>query len=95
MPTYSAAAAFRRDAARLSTKEREAFMLAVSHMVEDLRIGHGFRKGLRIKGIRGAPGLFEMTWAPDGRAIFTYGPEIRSGETHIVWVAIGTHDIFG
>jgi hypothetical protein len=39
------------------------------------------------------PGCFEITWAADGRAIFTYGAEVRSGERHIIWLAIGTHSI--
>jgi len=39
------------------------------------------------------PGCFEMTWEDDGRAIFTYGPEVRPGEAHIIWLAIGTHAI--
>lgn len=39
------------------------------------------------------PGCFELTWAADGRAIFTYGAEIRAGEAHIVWLAIGSHSI--
>lgn len=35
-----------------------------------------------------------MTWASDGRAIFHYGDEIHPGEPHIIWLRIGTHDIF-
>lgn len=40
------------------------------------------------------PGVLEMTWAPDGRATFEFGREIRSGEHHVVWRRIGTHEIF-
>jgi hypothetical protein len=54
------------------------------HFVEDLQRDGSFRPGLRVKGIRGMPGCFEMTWAPDGRAIFTYGPEVHPGERHVV-----------
>jgi hypothetical protein len=50
-----------------------------------MKRGQGFRKGLRIKGVRGAQGMFEMTWGPDGRATFTYGPEVHPGDPHIVW----------
>jgi hypothetical protein len=39
------------------------------------------------------PGCFKMTWAGDGRAIFTYGPEVRPGERHVIWLAVGTHSI--
>ncbi len=44
--------------------------------------------------MRGARHVFEMTWGPDGRATFSYGPSIRQGEPHIVWRRIGTHAIF-
>ncbi|HEX6819527.1 MAG TPA: hypothetical protein VF120_14210 [Ktedonobacterales bacterium] len=59
----------------------------------DLKSTAGFRKGLRIKGVQGHAGVFEMTWAPDGRATFSYGAALRQGETHIIWRRIGTHDI--
>jgi hypothetical protein len=53
----------------------------------------GFRAGLRVKGVRGRPGIFEMTWAPDGRATFSFGPSIQERDPHIVWRRIGTHDV--
>lgn len=70
-------------------------MTAVRHFVADLESGDGFRSALRVKGIRGATGLFELTWADDGRATFSYGTSIKPGEPHIVWHRIGTHDILG
>jgi hypothetical protein len=60
--------------------------------VTDLATGK-FRAGLRVKGIAGMPGCFEMTWAADGRAIFAYGAEIRQADVHVVWLAIGTHSV--
>lgn len=62
--------------------------------MDDLRRGR-FRKGLRVKSIQGAVGLFEMTWAPDGRATFQYGPETVTGDPHVIWRRVGTHDVFG
>ena len=59
----------------------------------DLDRGQGFRKGLRVKGIRGAAGMFELTWADDRGATFSYGTSIREGEPHIVWHRVGTHDV--
>ena len=35
-----------------------------------------------------------MTFAPDGRATFTYGAPVRENEPHVAWRRIGTHDIF-
>jgi hypothetical protein len=39
--------------------------------------------------------MLELTWAPDGRAVFSYGASIREGEPHIVWHAVGTHEVLG
>jgi hypothetical protein len=33
-----------------------------------------------------------MTWAPDGRATFEYGPECRPGELHMIWRWVGKHE---
>jgi hypothetical protein len=40
------------------------------------------------------PGVWEISWAADGRATFNYGDEVIPGERHIIWRRIGTHDIF-
>ena len=93
MPTYQRLPRFNKDFARLSAEEQEWFAEAVAKFVGDLRGGR-FWAGLRVRGIEGAPGIFEMTWAPDGRATFEYGDEITSGEPHIIWRRIGGHNIF-
>jgi hypothetical protein len=49
---------------------------------------------LRVKGVKGATGVFEMTWAADGRATFQYGEPVVAGDPHVVWRHIGTHEIF-
>ena len=92
MPTYAVTESFLRDFRALRDKQREAFRRAVSRFVDDVWRGR-FRPCLRVKGIQGMPGCFEMTWAKDGRAIFTYGPEVRPGQPHVIWLAIGTHEI--
>jgi hypothetical protein len=65
----------------------------VGKFVQDLESGSP-RPGLRVKGYRGSSGVFEMTWAPDGRALFRYGDPVRPGHPHIIWLRVGTHDIF-
>ena len=67
-------------------------MSTVDEFVEDLRRGV-FRKGLRIKRVHKVEGVWEITWAPDGRATFHYGPSIRPGDPHIIWRRIGGHEI--
>ena len=95
MVTWGASARFYKDLTALSAEERAAFRLAVEKMVDDMKNEGPFRKGLRVKGVKAATGIFELTWAHDGRATFEYGSEVRQGESHIVWRRIGHHDIFG
>jgi hypothetical protein len=94
VPTFTTVDRFDRDYARLSQAEREAFREARKQFVDDLRGKQGFRRGLRVKGVQAAPGVYEMTWAGDGCATWQYGPTQIPGEAHIVWRRIGTHDIF-
>jgi hypothetical protein len=94
MPTYAWLARFRADFERLTPAQQAAFLLAVGQFVEDLHSGRAFRKGLRVKGIKGASGIFEMTWADDGRATFEYGAEVVKGQAHVIWRRIGTHTVF-
>jgi hypothetical protein len=35
-----------------------------------------------------------MTWAPDGRATFSYGEERVPGKAHVIWRRSGFHAIF-
>jgi hypothetical protein len=82
MPTYARVPRFDKDFAGLTHDEQAAFRLAVAN------------KGLRVKGVQGSPGIFEMTWGDDGRATFQYGPSQLPGEAHVIWRRVGTHAIF-
>ena len=93
MPTRDALQSFWTDWKELTPDQQREFLAAVREFVSDLQAGSGFRKGLRVKGVRGARGVFELTWAKDGRATFQYGRAIRGDEPHIIWRRIGTHDI--
>jgi hypothetical protein len=93
VPTYETLPRFTTDLDRLTPEQRRRFRQTVAAFVEDLRAG-AFRAGLRIKGVRRAPGVFELTWDGNGRATWSYGPSIVPGEQHIVWRRVGTHDIF-
>jgi hypothetical protein len=37
--------------------------------------------------------VWELSYSDDGRATFRYGLEHRAGETHIIWLRVGTHAI--
>jgi hypothetical protein len=94
LPTYDVLERFFRDYARLSPKQREAFLRARNDLVDDLKAGRPFRKGLRVKRVQGTDDVWEMTWAGDGRATWQYGSEQREGEPHVIWRRIGNHSIF-
>jgi hypothetical protein len=53
-------------------------------------------EGLAAFGMYGSAAgqIWEMTWAPDGRATFSYGEPVREGEVHIIWRRVGSHQIF-
>lgn len=95
MPTYKRLPRFNRDWDKLSDDEKKRFLQAASAFRSDLTRGKGFRPGLRVKQIQGSKrAIWELTWAPDGRATWEYGSEVLRGEPHIIWRRIGTHDIF-
>lgn len=95
MPTFDRESRFQTEYQKLPRPLRLAFMRAVAAMVSDLREHPGrFGAALRVKKLHGYDDIWEMTWAPDGRATFSYGEPVREGEPHITWRRIGTHDIF-
>lgn len=93
MPTREVLESFWHDWDRLSPEDQQAFLAAVRKLVHDLRTGTGIRKGLRVKGVQGARGIYELTWADDGRATFQFGRAVVNDEPHIIWRRIGGHDI--
>ena len=91
MPTYEGTERFKEQFSRLTPGQRTAFLATVETFVHDLRRGQ-FRKGLRVEKLA-RTGEWELTWAPDGRAVFEYGPSKRPDDFHIIWLRIGGHDI--
>lgn len=95
MPTREVLASFWRDWERLTAQQQRAFLAALKQFIADLKEPEkGFHPRLRVKRMQGHPGVWEMSWAPDGRATFQYGDEVRDGEAHIIWRRVGTHAIF-
>ncbi|MGI8552783.1 MAG: hypothetical protein ACR2PL_18645 [Dehalococcoidia bacterium] len=93
MPTYALTDRFKREYAKLTPEQKAAFKVAVQRLVADLKAGRGFRNSRRIKRVRVVEGVYEMTWAPDGRATFEFGASIRADQVHVIWRRCGTHDI--
>lgn len=96
---YVVLAAFRGDYGRLSPSERALFKLALADFVTacDRYVtdpSTPWPRGLRVKPVQGAPGIFEMTWSfsgPDGRATFEFVQ--LDGELAVRWRRIGSHRI--
>lgn len=94
MPTFERLPRFDKDWAALPEDQKERFRRAVAAFVDDLDNRRPFRRALRVKRVQATHGVWEMTFAPDGRATWHYGGEVRAGEAHVVWRRIGTHDVF-
>jgi hypothetical protein len=93
-PTYQRSLRFQRDMRKLSGEQRRAFLAARDEFVDGLRQRPPeFTPALRVKRVQGAEGIWEMSWAADGRATFRYGAEILAGQPHVVWLRIGKHAI--
>lgn len=79
---------------KLTGEQRRSFLAARDQLVHGLRQRPPeFAPALRVKRLQGADGIWEMSWAADGRATFRYGAAIVAGQPHIVWLRIGKHAI--
>jgi hypothetical protein len=96
---------FLADYRKLSADERDLFRRAVrqfnvacDRFVEE-RDPSVWPASLRVKAVRGAPGIWEMTWSfagPDGRATWewTTVTDDDGPRPAILWRRIGGHAIF-
>lgn len=95
MSTYDADTQFLNEFKRLSPQQQALFLATRDQMVADLKAGRPFHPKLRVKGVQGHSGVFEMTWEMhNGSATFHYGPPRHPGDVHIHWRRIGDHNIF-
>ncbi|MEN8115015.1 MAG: hypothetical protein ABFS21_11585 [Actinomycetota bacterium] len=103
---YDRSDSFKADYKRLSETERELFRRAVRVFNEaaDRAVSgasNPWPAKLRVRGVQGADGVFEMTWSfsgPDGRATWEWVviTDPATGERHraVRWRLIGGHAIF-
>lgn len=98
---FEQTARFRSDRAALPDQQFAEFRRVVVHQFIPAAIRHATQpetawpKSLRVKGVQGAPGVWEMTWSfagPDGRATFEW--TTIDGERAIRWRRVGSHAIF-
>ncbi|MDR1188705.1 MAG: hypothetical protein LBK95_14875 [Bifidobacteriaceae bacterium] len=92
-PTYEIGPRCSADWKDLDRRAQRDFLVALEKFIEDLASEKGLRPGLRIKHVEGTDKVWELTFAPNGRATFQYGAERRPGLTHVIWRRVGSHDI--
>lgn len=94
MPTFERLPRFDREFRRIPRELQRAFLAALPLFIAALRDRPpSFSPALRVKRVQGTEGVWEVTFAPDGRATFAYGDQVRSGEPHVIWRRIGHHDV--
>ncbi|WP_239372352.1 hypothetical protein [Frankia sp. Cj5] len=94
VPTFEPVARFLAEFHRLSPAQQAAFRHAVALFRDGLTSG-SFHPKLRVKSFKSESGVYEMTWAYNGRALWQYGDPIPGKPgPHVEWLRIGTHDIF-
>ena len=92
MATFETLPRFEANWLVLTPEQQAMFRKAVLEAFElDLALPDRlFRPGLRVRGLAGCPGVYEVTWSDDGRATFSYGAERVPGQPHIIWRQIGS-----
>ncbi len=94
MPTFERLARFDREFRRLPREMQRAFLEMLPLFVAALKERPPtFPPALRVHRVQGSAGVWEISFAPDGRATFEYGGEIIGGEPHVIWRRVGTHSV--
>jgi hypothetical protein len=92
VPTFERLARFDREFRRLPRELQRAFLAMLPLFVAALKEEPpAFPPALRVHRVQGATGIWEITFAPDGRATFQYGDQVLAGEPHVIWRRIGHH----
>jgi hypothetical protein len=94
VPTFERLARFDREFRRLPREMQRAFLTVLPLFIAALREKPPvFPPTLRVHRVQGSEGVWEITFASDGRATFEYGPEVIAGDTHVIWRRIGGHEV--
>ncbi len=98
--TFQTTPAFDRDYKRLTKQYQDKFRKLIPRFNAAVeRATHGetapWPNGMRVKPVKGAEGIWELTWSmddPDGRATWEW--VTVGGEQAIRWRRVGDHAIF-
>jgi len=94
VPTFDRLALFKREYRRLTPEQQARFKVAVAKLIAALS-----QTPPRVPGeplvnpLAGHRGVYELRFAPDGRATFTFAAAVRDGQPHVIWRRIGGHDV--
>lgn len=91
-PTFDRLAQFKRDYVHLTPPQREQFRAAVKKFAAPLGTPPGDVGEPLVRELKNHPGFFELRYARDTRAIYTFGVAIRRGQPHVIWCRIGSDD---
>ncbi len=83
MPTFERLPRFDRDWAELDPREQARFRAAASAFLDDLRAGTPAVAG-HVQVIRGAPGVFALSWSAEGHATLS-SRAAETGGIHLTW----------
>jgi hypothetical protein len=85
VPTFERLPRFDREFRRLPRELQQAFLAMLSVFTAALReTPPSFPPALRGKLVQGRPGVWELPYAADGRAPFSYADEVVHGEPHVI-----------
>jgi hypothetical protein len=94
VPTFDRLALFKREFRKLTPAQKARFRTAVAKLVAALSQTPPTLPGdPLVHPLSGHHGVYELRFAPDGRATFTFGPSVRESEPHVIWRRIGGHDV--
>lgn len=94
MPTFERLARFDREFRRLPREQQRAFLAMLPVFIAALKENPpAFPPRLRVHRVQAAAGVWEIAFAPDGRATFEYGQEVLANEPHVIWRRVGTHGV--
>jgi len=94
VPTFDRLALFKREYRRLTPEQQARFKVAVAKLIAALSQTPPRMPGEPlVNPLAGHRGVYELRFAPDGRATFTFGASVREGQPHVIWRRIGGHDV--
>lgn len=94
MPTFDRLALFKREYRKLTPEQKARFRVAVDKLVTALSQTPPTVPGdPLVHPLAGHRGVYELRFAPDGRATFPFGAPVRGSEPHVIWRRIGGHDV--